>query len=212
MHARSSRMAIDPRVPTMPGRSMSGFHRPGRRCLHQARASSYYVQIACEADFPAYGWQRPTNRLVFGVATSRDSNGYTTQRPRGCLTIYTQCVIRSFPSCGVTQPFPLGGGKLLHPPKKNWPDRQPWWPPKKNKQKNGTHWCRSLFSEILHLKNGNYTSGQTGTLESIRSKNRMKKRTHEDCNEISFFFFFWSTRSFFGTLVTPKRLLHLRTE
>ena len=29
MHGRS-RMIIDPRIPTMPGRSMSGFHRPGR--------------------------------------------------------------------------------------------------------------------------------------------------------------------------------------
>ena len=33
-----SRMTIDPRVPTRPGRSTSGFHRPGRRSLHQARS------------------------------------------------------------------------------------------------------------------------------------------------------------------------------
>ena len=26
-------MTVDPRIPTMPGRSMSGFHRPGRYCL-----------------------------------------------------------------------------------------------------------------------------------------------------------------------------------
>ena len=32
-----SRMTIDPRIPTMPGRSTSGFHRPGRCCLlHQS--------------------------------------------------------------------------------------------------------------------------------------------------------------------------------
>ena len=31
-----SRMTIDPRIPTMPGRGTLGFHRPGRRCLHQA--------------------------------------------------------------------------------------------------------------------------------------------------------------------------------
>ena len=36
MHGRS-RMTIDARNPTIPGRSMSGFHRPGRYCLHQAR-------------------------------------------------------------------------------------------------------------------------------------------------------------------------------
>ena len=36
MHGRS-RMTIDPRTPTMLGRSTSGFRRPGRHCLHQAR-------------------------------------------------------------------------------------------------------------------------------------------------------------------------------
>ena len=38
MHGRRSRMPIDPRIPTMSGRSMSGFHRPDRHCLHQARS------------------------------------------------------------------------------------------------------------------------------------------------------------------------------
>ena len=38
MHRRS-RMTIDARIPTTPGRSMSGFHRPGRQCLHQARSA-----------------------------------------------------------------------------------------------------------------------------------------------------------------------------
>ena len=34
-----SRRTIDPRIPTMPGRSTSGFHQPGRHCLHQARSA-----------------------------------------------------------------------------------------------------------------------------------------------------------------------------
>ena len=38
MHGRS-RINIDPRIPTMPGRRTSGFHRPGRHCLHQARSA-----------------------------------------------------------------------------------------------------------------------------------------------------------------------------
>ena len=29
-------MTVDARIPTMPGRSTSGFHRPDRHCLHQA--------------------------------------------------------------------------------------------------------------------------------------------------------------------------------
>ena len=35
MHGRS-RMTVDPRILTMPGRGTSGFRRPGRHCLHQA--------------------------------------------------------------------------------------------------------------------------------------------------------------------------------
>ena len=38
MHGRS-RMAIDPRIRTMPGRSTSSFHRPSRHCLHQSRSA-----------------------------------------------------------------------------------------------------------------------------------------------------------------------------
>ena len=34
-----SRITIDPRIPTMPGRSTSGFYQPGRQCLHQARSA-----------------------------------------------------------------------------------------------------------------------------------------------------------------------------
>ena len=32
-------MTIDPRIPTMPGRSTSGFHQPGRHFLHHARSA-----------------------------------------------------------------------------------------------------------------------------------------------------------------------------
>ena len=39
MHGRS-RMTIDPRIPAMPGRSTSGFHQPGRHCLHQAQSKN----------------------------------------------------------------------------------------------------------------------------------------------------------------------------
>ena len=35
----ASPKTVDPRIPTMPGRSMSGFYRSGRHCLHQARSS-----------------------------------------------------------------------------------------------------------------------------------------------------------------------------
>ena len=38
MYDRSC-MPIDPRIPTLPGRTTFGFHRPGRRCLHQGRSA-----------------------------------------------------------------------------------------------------------------------------------------------------------------------------
>ena len=38
VHGRS-RMTIYPRILTMPGRNTSGFHQPGRHCLHQARSA-----------------------------------------------------------------------------------------------------------------------------------------------------------------------------
>ena len=41
-HGRS-RMAIGPRIPTMPERSTSGFRRRGRHCLHQPRSALGYA-------------------------------------------------------------------------------------------------------------------------------------------------------------------------
>ena len=41
MHGRGRMMTIDPRTPTMPGRGTSGFYRPGRHCLHQARGGGH---------------------------------------------------------------------------------------------------------------------------------------------------------------------------
>ena len=43
MHGRT-RKTINPRIPSMPGRSTSGFHRPGTQCLHQARSA-----VGCSA-------------------------------------------------------------------------------------------------------------------------------------------------------------------
>ena len=41
VHGRG-RLAIDLRIPTMPGRSTSGFRQPGSHCLHQARSVVRY--------------------------------------------------------------------------------------------------------------------------------------------------------------------------
>ena len=53
IHDRS-RMTVDPRIPTIPERSMPGFHRPGRHCLHQERNA-----VRCPAS-PMKGELHPT--------------------------------------------------------------------------------------------------------------------------------------------------------
>ena len=88
-----SRMTIDPRIPTMPGRSASGFHRPGRHLLapsfakRKVRCSAsrlkgelhVILRTALEADFLAYGVTASIEFIYFPVwPTSRDSNGGTT--------------------------------------------------------------------------------------------------------------------------------------
>ena len=47
MHGRS-RMAIDPRLPTMPGRSTSGFHRPGADIACIKRNAPWSVRASRE--------------------------------------------------------------------------------------------------------------------------------------------------------------------
>ena len=87
IHGRR-RMTIDPRIPTMPGRSTSGFHRPGRHRKLQARSETWGVgpvaqrvssilpRAAFEVKLLAYGWQLQWVDLISGVTTSRDSNGF----------------------------------------------------------------------------------------------------------------------------------------
>ena len=56
VHGRS-RMTVDPRIPTLPGRSTSGFSQPGRRCLHQARSA-----VRCSASRVKGGLHSSENR------------------------------------------------------------------------------------------------------------------------------------------------------
>ena len=87
MHGRSG-MTIDPRIPTIPGRRTSGFHRPGRHCLHQARSAARCWASRMKGELhPTKNlfrggisciWMTASiYRLISGVATIRDSNGFT---------------------------------------------------------------------------------------------------------------------------------------
>ena len=59
MHVRCLK-TTDPRISTVPGRSTSGFHLPGRRCLHQARS-----EVGCSASRMG-GELRPTKNRSRG--------------------------------------------------------------------------------------------------------------------------------------------------
>ena len=70
----------------MPGRSMSGFNRLDRHCLHHARSTVRCSASRMKGELHstknrlrsglAYGWQLQWVNKISGVATSRDSNGY----------------------------------------------------------------------------------------------------------------------------------------
>ena len=58
-------MTIDPRIPKIPGRGTSGFHRSGRHCLHKARSAVRCFSIRMKGEL------HPTidqNRLRGGLS------------------------------------------------------------------------------------------------------------------------------------------------
>ena len=55
-------VTIDPRIPTMPERSTSGFHQPGRQCLHQGRSA-----VMCSASRMKGELNLSKNRLEDGL-------------------------------------------------------------------------------------------------------------------------------------------------
>ena len=57
MYGRS-RMTIDPLIPTMPGQSTSGFHRPGRHRLYQARSAVRCLASRMKGELHPWGEQR----------------------------------------------------------------------------------------------------------------------------------------------------------
>ena len=72
MHGRS-RKITDPRTPTMPGRSTSGFHPPGRHCSQRARSavrcSSWAGRIKGELQEGVVG--QPTDHIKHFQITKR---------------------------------------------------------------------------------------------------------------------------------------------
>ena len=60
------RRTVDPRPPTMPGRSTSGFRRPGRHCADQARSA-----VRCSTSGMTGELHPTTKPLMFGALCVR---------------------------------------------------------------------------------------------------------------------------------------------
>ena len=118
-----SRMTIDPRIPTMPGRSTSGCHQLGRHCLHQARSAVRCSASRMEGELhPSKNRSQDGLRHVVPTFLLMDDNAnellcflvWPLQRQQWVLLCnflvgalpYSHYVIRPFPSCGV---------RVLHP-------------------------------------------------------------------------------------------------
>ena len=82
MHGRS-RMTVDTRIPAMPGRSTSGFHRPGRHRLHPARSA-----VRCRAS------RMKGDMLVRGVAGSRATRPKPGKRTKN-IGLYLRYLLRA---------------------------------------------------------------------------------------------------------------------
>ena len=142
MHGRS-RMTIDPRIPTMPGRSTSGFHRPGRHRLHQARSA-----VRCSASrmkgelHPAKKhfrilcvlsciWMTASNEFIYFLVWPL---------PETAIGILCNCLVGALPYTHYVISSPLCGVRVLHSAQ-NDPTRPPSWIPPKHKnekKKDGT--------------------------------------------------------------------------
>ena len=117
VHGRS-RMTVYPRIPTMPGRSTSGYHQPGRRFLHQARdavrcsASRMKGELHPSKNRPKDGFWCvvPTFLLMDDIANEllcflvwplqRQQRVLLCYCLMGALP-YSHYVMQSFPICGV---------------------------------------------------------------------------------------------------------------
>ena len=109
VHGRS-RMTIDPRISAMPGRSTSGFHGPGRRCLHQApsavRCSASRMKGECILPKTArkkdFGTLCPLSCLWMTASTSYTLfSGVTTPETTMGITNYylvCNCLVGALPS------------------------------------------------------------------------------------------------------------------
>ena len=110
-----SRMAIDPRILTLPGRSMSGFHRPGRHRLDQARNA-----VRCPAS-RMKGELHPTIRTACEADLHMDDSfnefidSPVWALPETAMGVLCTCLLGvPYQKHHVIRSFSLCGAKVLH--------------------------------------------------------------------------------------------------
>ena len=156
-----SHMTIDPRIPTMLGRSTSGFHQPRRHGLHQARSAvrctssrmkrakcilprtTRYTDVGTLYLLSCFWMTAPMSHKLFsGVATPETAMGNLLCKCFVGALPYSHYVMRSFPLCGV---------RVLHTAQHD-PTRQPsWWPPKKQTETNGTLVVKTIAHAVIGM-------------------------------------------------------------
>ena len=147
-------MALDPRIATTLGRSTSGFHRPGRRCAHQARSavrcrasrlrggSCLLRRTACEAEIFAYGGQS-NNWSVFW-------RGYFQRQQRVGLYLRT-CSLRGH----VEQVDAARPGAVEYPPDRSRKGRStPLGRPGTPLSRPSAAFCNTIWIYRDHLSRG----------------------------------------------------------
>ena len=149
----------------MPGRTTSGYHQPGRHCLHHARSAVRFPASRIKGELPHFKNARKTDfRHLAPTFLLVDDNAnellcFLVRPPQrqqwvllfNCLVgalPYSPYMMRSFPLCGVTVHYPAHYDLLDNPQS----DRQQ--PPPKKKRYPG---C------LAHAEIGMYDSVVAGS-------------------------------------------------
>ena len=165
VHGRS-RMTIDPRIPTMPGRSTSGFDQPGRHCLHHARSAVRGSASRMEGELDSsknrsYDGIRhlvPTFLLVHDSANELLCF-LVWPLKRQQWVLLCNCLVGALPYSHYVMRSFLCRDRFLHPAQYDLTRQPSWWPPKKKRY----HGCLAyavigmFYSVVAHQRQPQYT-------------------------------------------------------
>ena len=144
-------MTIDPRIPTLPGRSKSGFHRRGRHCKHHAR-SAVRCSASCmkgelhPTENRLWGglssiWMTTTETMIFFPVWPLPETAMGLLCTASWVPYHKRYVIRSFALCGLK----------LSPPRTNDRTRPPVAATAKKRTDGGGIICCEMCCLLVKL-------------------------------------------------------------